>query len=67
MKSHATPRFWRLFHALPEEVQRLAVRNFRMWQANPSHPSLRYRRLEGKEDYPNNSFTFRITSKASAT
>jgi hypothetical protein len=21
-----------------------------MWQANPSHPSLRYRRLEGKED-----------------
>jgi hypothetical protein len=50
MKSRATPRFWRLFHELPADVQRLAVKNFRLWQANPSHSSLRYRRLGGREN-----------------
>jgi hypothetical protein len=50
MRSQATPRFWRLFHALPAEVQRLAVKAYRLWQVNPHHPSLRYRRLEGRED-----------------
>ena len=54
MKSHAIPRFWRLFHALPPEVQRLAVKTFRLWQRNPNHPSLRYRRLEDEllRSYP---------------
>jgi hypothetical protein len=50
MKSHATPRFWRLFHDLPLDVQRLAVKNFRLWRGSPHHPSLRYRRLEGHEN-----------------
>jgi hypothetical protein len=50
MTSHATPRFWRLFHGLPVEAQRLAAKTFRVWQGNPNHPSLRYRRLEGRED-----------------
>jgi hypothetical protein len=49
MKSQAGPRFWQLFQDLPEEVQRLAVKSYRLWQANPNHPSLRYRRLEGRE------------------
>jgi hypothetical protein len=50
MKSHAIPRFWRLLHGLPLEVQRLAVKTFRLWQRNPNHPSLRYRRLENREN-----------------
>ncbi|MDP2998364.1 MAG: hypothetical protein Q8N47_12830 [Bryobacterales bacterium] len=50
MRSHATPRFWRLFHGLPADVQRLAVKTFRLWQGDPNHPSLRHRRLEGRED-----------------
>lgn len=50
MKSHAILRFWRLFHALPPEVQRLAVKTFRLWQRNPNHPSLCYRRLEDREN-----------------
>jgi len=50
MKSQATTRFWQLFKALPADVQRLAVKNYRLWQANPNHPSLRYRRLEGREN-----------------
>ena len=50
MKSHAIPRFWRLFHGLPPEARRLASKTFRLWQANPNHPSLRYRRLEDREN-----------------
>ena len=49
MKSVATPRFWVLFHALPSEVQNLAVKNYRLWQRDPHHPSLRFRRLQGRE------------------
>ena len=50
MRSQATPRFWHLLKDLPTDVQRLAVKNYRLWQANPNHPSLRYRRLEGREN-----------------
>ena len=50
MRSQATPRFWHRLKDLPTEVQRLAVKNYRLWQANPNHPSLRYRRLEGTEN-----------------
>jgi hypothetical protein len=50
VKSQASQRFWRLFHDLPEDIQRLAEKNYHLWQTNPSHPSLRFRRLEGRED-----------------
>jgi hypothetical protein len=60
MKSHAIPRFWRLFHALPADAQRLAVMTFRLWQRNPNHPSLRYRRLANRE----NLVTVRIGNHA---
>jgi hypothetical protein len=35
MRSQATPRFWQLFKDLPTEVQRLAVKNYRLWLATP--------------------------------
>jgi len=50
VKSTTTRRFWELFQALPSEVQYLAVKNYRLWQRNPHHPSLRFRRLQGSED-----------------
>jgi hypothetical protein len=50
VKSVATRRFWRLFQALPTEVQDLAGKNYRLWRANPGHPSLSFRRLQGSED-----------------
>jgi len=50
MRSQVTPRFWRLFQQLPKDVQRLAIKSYELWQSNPNHPSLRYRRLEGRED-----------------
>ena len=47
LRSIATRRFWTLFHGLPSEVQELAVKTYRLWRQDPSHPSLRFRRLQG--------------------
>ena len=49
MKSLATTRFWRLYQQLPNDVQTLAVKCYRLWVSNPSHPSLRFRRLAGHD------------------
>lgn len=47
MKSSATKRFWSLFDALPEDVQKLAEKNYQLWRDNPQHPSLHFKRLAG--------------------
>jgi hypothetical protein len=41
----ATPQFWRHFNALPEEVQRLARRNYLLLRQNPTHPSLHFKHV----------------------
>ena len=56
VKSVASRRFWDLFYALPSDVQELAVKNYRLWQRDPHHPSLRFRRLQGSTD----RFTVRV-------
>ena len=50
MKSLVTERFRRSFRELPEDIQRLAVKNYNLWRENPAHPSLHFRRLEGSAD-----------------
>lgn len=50
MRSVATRRFWDLFQALPEDIQRLAIKNYHLWRRDTHHPSLRFRRLQGSED-----------------
>jgi hypothetical protein len=45
MKSRATRRFWECYNRLPAHIQKLAVKNFRLWQADSSHPSLAFRPL----------------------
>jgi hypothetical protein len=30
MRSQAGPRFWTLFHNLPEDIRRLAVKSYRL-------------------------------------
>jgi hypothetical protein len=35
--------FWPAYERLPEEIQKLAVRNFALLEADPHHPSLRFR------------------------
>jgi len=49
MKSQATPKFWKLYAHLPYRVQRRAQRAYRVWKANPSHPSLRFKRVDDEE------------------
>jgi hypothetical protein len=43
VKSLVSERFRRLFRELPENIQRLAVKNY-------NHPWLHFRRLEGSTD-----------------
>ena len=47
MKSRASSRFWELYSQLPAHVQRLARKNYRLWQDNPQHPSLAFKELRG--------------------
>ena len=50
MNSAGTTRFWELFKGLPAEAQHLAVKNDHLWQRDPRHPSLHFRRLQGSKD-----------------
>jgi len=49
MQSRATRQFWRLFHALPATTQREAQRAYRIFQTNPLHPALHFKKLEGED------------------
>ena len=57
MNSRAFSRFWRLYHQLPPEIQRLADKNYRLWLANHRHPSLHFKKIKNywvarvSEDY----------------
>jgi hypothetical protein len=39
-----------LFSDLPIDVQREAKRAWRLFQNNPSHPGLHFKKLEGEDD-----------------
>ena len=38
--SHASEEYWKLYRALPIEVQRQADKQFAIFRENPFHPSL---------------------------
>jgi hypothetical protein len=46
MRSRGSSRFWRLYAQLPPEIQRLAEKNHRLWQANHWHPSLHFKKVK---------------------
>jgi hypothetical protein len=50
MQSRATRQFWRLFSALPLDVQLDAKHADRMFHSNPAHPGLQFKKLEGEDD-----------------
>jgi hypothetical protein len=56
MKSRATSRFWKCFDSLPLEIQDLAEKNYGLWQIDPKHSSLHYKRLQGE----GNRFSIRV-------
>ncbi|MGB7746357.1 MAG: hypothetical protein WBN75_03640 [Verrucomicrobiia bacterium] len=43
MNSKAASTFWKSYEKLPVEIRRLALKNFRLWLANPRHPSLHFK------------------------
>ncbi len=45
MTSRLTDDFVACFRQLPQEVQELARKNYRLWRHNPAHPSLRFKRV----------------------
>ena len=45
MKHRASVRFWRLYRALPQEIQQLADRGYQMLLQDPRHPSLHFKRI----------------------
>jgi hypothetical protein len=50
MNSVLTADFMACFAGLPEEVREKARRAYRLWRQNPSHPSLRFKPIQGHED-----------------
>ena len=46
MKSCALPEFWDCLENLPPQVQKIARKNFKLWQANPSLKSLAFKKIK---------------------
>lgn len=45
MRHFTSPEFWSCYRELPEPVQQLADRCFDLLKADPSHPSLHFKRI----------------------
>ena len=45
MKHTASSGFWTQYRALPNDVRELAGKSFRLLKADPSHPSLHFKKL----------------------
>jgi hypothetical protein len=45
LKHYASPRFWALYHALPQEVRGLADKNLALLKSDTRHPSLHFKRI----------------------
>ena len=45
MKHYATPRFWRCYRKLPQEVRQLADRSYALLKGDISHRSLQFKRI----------------------
>jgi hypothetical protein len=49
VKSRATPRFWTAYRELPREVQDAARKAYRLFNENPKHPGLQFKKVHGRE------------------
>jgi hypothetical protein len=43
-RTHA--QFWECFDALPENIQRIAKKQYRLWERDSFHPSLHFKLLK---------------------
>ncbi|MCB1088497.1 MAG: hypothetical protein KDM63_15775 [Verrucomicrobiae bacterium] len=46
MKSKATGKFWAGYRQLPVEVRKIAAKQHRLWLKDPSHPSLKFKKVQ---------------------
>lgn len=45
MNHRASPRYWNCYHALPEEIRRLADKEYQLLRGDPRHPSLHFKKV----------------------
>ena len=50
MISKTRPAFWRRYAGLADDVKARAKEAFRLFTRDPSHPSLHFKKLKGRED-----------------
>jgi len=49
LNSRVTEDFLACFAALPDPIKAQARKAYRLWRQNPSHPSLRFKRVHPRE------------------
>lgn len=49
MNSRVTEDFLACFAALPDPIKAQARKAYRLWRQNPSHPSVRFKRVHPRE------------------
>lgn len=57
MISKTTTKFWRYYEKLPKEIKKKARKMFKIFQEDPYHPSLRFKRIHSIKPI----FSIRIT------
>jgi len=45
LKHYASPKFWALYEALPQDVRELADKNYQILKTDPRHPSLHFKKV----------------------
>jgi hypothetical protein len=46
LKHYTSSDFWGFYQRLPTEIQKLADKNYELLKNNPTHPSLKLKRIE---------------------
>ena len=49
MNSKTTAEFWECYGRLPAHIQTIADKCYLRWKANPSHPAIRFKPIEGRD------------------
>jgi hypothetical protein len=49
VKSHITARFRKAFAGLPDDLKRQSRAAYRLFRANPQHPSLRFKQVHANQ------------------
>lgn len=46
--SRGSPDFWQAYYNLPDAIRALARKNYRLWQADPFHGSLQFKKISSE-------------------